>query len=214
MSNDNPAFKEEPLSEFDHIDPDKHWIGESLPSPSLAEVTYAGAATATGTSPFPARADHSHDTRTIKAVYNMSGGAKTITAGGNTFIDGLTLVGGDDLLHSGSTQLLDFPQEGVWDIHVRYVINRASSTFPANIFHEFRVYYSNGGVARALNVHQMNEGRTQFATTATDIVWYSTITSASNVQFWCNNPDAVNWTFQFGSVTVLRRCSAQGVEIV
>jgi microcystin-dependent protein len=64
MSDVGPStgpFKEENLTLRDHYDPDKHWIGESLPVPTQSEIAATVGSTASpGDSPFPARADHTH----------------------------------------------------------------------------------------------------------------------------------------------------------
>ena len=57
------AFKEQPMMLAEHPDPDKHWIGESLPIPSdihVKRIADTPIANSAGTSPFPARADHVH----------------------------------------------------------------------------------------------------------------------------------------------------------
>lgn len=63
MSESGVTFEEEPLTTKEHMDPDKHWIGESLPAPSPGDIAsvIGTSASATGSSPFPARADHTHD---------------------------------------------------------------------------------------------------------------------------------------------------------
>jgi hypothetical protein len=45
----------------DHMDPDKHWIGETLPAPTQGDLAATvGITSGPGDSPFPARADHMH----------------------------------------------------------------------------------------------------------------------------------------------------------
>jgi hypothetical protein len=45
----------------DHMDPDKHWIGETLPAPTQGDLAgTVGTVSGPGDSPFPARADHMH----------------------------------------------------------------------------------------------------------------------------------------------------------
>jgi hypothetical protein len=45
----------------DHQDPDKHWIGETLPAPTQGDIPgTVGTVSGPGDSPFPARADHLH----------------------------------------------------------------------------------------------------------------------------------------------------------
>lgn len=58
---DTGQYEEQNLTHREHNDPDKHWVGESLPAPSLADVAASvGNLTAAGTSKFPSRANHTH----------------------------------------------------------------------------------------------------------------------------------------------------------
>jgi hypothetical protein len=51
----------EALTIRDHLDPDKHWIGESLGIPTQSEIAATvGTISTPGESPFVARADHLH----------------------------------------------------------------------------------------------------------------------------------------------------------
>lgn len=59
----NTGYKlqEVPLTVRDHLDPDKHWIGEGLGVPTQTEIAATvGALSSPGDSPFVARADHIH----------------------------------------------------------------------------------------------------------------------------------------------------------
>lgn len=54
-------LQEETLTVRDHLDPDKHWIGETLPVPTQTEIAATiGTISGPGDSPIPARADHLH----------------------------------------------------------------------------------------------------------------------------------------------------------
>lgn len=60
-TNQNSAFREQNLTVRDHEDPDKHYIGGSLPIPTQSEIAATvGSVSAVGNSPIPARADHAH----------------------------------------------------------------------------------------------------------------------------------------------------------
>jgi hypothetical protein len=54
-------FDEENLTVYQHMDADKHWIGETLPVPTQSEIAATiGVEAGPGDSPFVARADHTH----------------------------------------------------------------------------------------------------------------------------------------------------------
>jgi hypothetical protein len=54
-------LQSEALTIRDHLDPDKHWIGESLGIPTQSEIAATvGTVSTPGESPFVARADHQH----------------------------------------------------------------------------------------------------------------------------------------------------------
>lgn len=53
-------FPDEKFDVVSHQDPDKHWIGETLPVSSDEEVSNIGTTNKAGDSPFVARADHIH----------------------------------------------------------------------------------------------------------------------------------------------------------
>jgi hypothetical protein len=54
-------LQEETLTIRDHLDPDKHWIGEALAVPTQTEIAATvGSTSSPGDSPFVARADHTH----------------------------------------------------------------------------------------------------------------------------------------------------------
>jgi|SRR5215510_5460151 len=55
------SLQDEKLTIRDHLDPDKHWIGEALGVPTQTEIAATvGTASKPGDSPFVARADHVH----------------------------------------------------------------------------------------------------------------------------------------------------------
>lgn len=54
-------LQEEQLTIREHMDPDKHWIGEALAVPTQTEIAATvGTTSSPGDSPFVARADHIH----------------------------------------------------------------------------------------------------------------------------------------------------------
>ena len=60
-SGENSVFEEETLTVREHMDADKHWIGETLAPPTQSEIAgTVGTVSGPGDSPFVARADHTH----------------------------------------------------------------------------------------------------------------------------------------------------------
>lgn len=201
------TFQHETLDEVSHSDPDKHFIGESLPSPSLAETKYAGVATATGTSPFPARADHSHDTRTVFGVFNRSP-TQTIAAGAIAYINGINWNNvGDDLRFSGSTQLFEFPQEGEYSIHMLAIITRSAGTWPAVApLPAYRVSfdYDNATTSIVICESTLPGNRGRIVDTFIDRTWILNFGTIQNVQFKYQNFDTVDHFFGITRLHITR----------
>lgn len=186
------VFKEEYLKVREHMDPDRHWIGETLPAPSEGEVQYAGVETAVGASPFPARADHSHDLRTRQTYLTAT---KSAPASSAVYIDTLaTAAGWEDFLHAGSTQLIDFPLEGVWIVNARMGITRSTGVFPATLAYTIRFNYNNATSIHVVEFGNLPEGRTNYTATITEIVAFGSIAASTNLQVWYQNSDTVAHT--------------------
>lgn len=202
---DSPNIREEALTEVLHMDPDKHFIGETLPSPSLAEATYAGVKTATGTSPFPARADHSHDTRAAFGVFSRST-AQSIPATSIAYINGINWDNvGDDLRVPASTQLFEFPQEGEYSIHMLAVIQRSSSTFPTpEVAGRVSFDYDNATSSIVIWEGNMPNPRGRIVDTFIDRTWILNFGSMQNVQFKYQNFDSVAHNFSITRLHITR----------
>lgn len=108
------AFEHKTLTDREHLDPDKHWIGEALPSPSSGELAASGNANSTGDSPYPARADHTHDNYRVFGHYYHN--PMSISHGVARYFDGWIHYAGRNILQPASQQLFIFPQEGIWTI--------------------------------------------------------------------------------------------------
>lgn len=82
------------LSIRDHLDPDKHWIGEALAPPTQGDLAATiGNVSGPGDSPFVARADHMHkvDPAFVNLVsFNASPGTDTVAGTTTSFTDWLT----------------------------------------------------------------------------------------------------------------------------
>lgn len=190
MSDDSGPFKKEYLTVRDHIDPDKHWIGETLPAASVGDIQYAGVTTAVGVSTFPARADHSHDVRTRQTFVNNT--SKSVASGASTYIDGLTTAAGwEDFLHSGSSQIVDFPIEGVYIVNNRVSISRSTGTFPVATQYLIQFNYNNLSSIHEVELGNLPDSRSRYTTTITEIVSFGAITGVQNVQFLYQNTDSV-----------------------
>lgn len=206
MSN-SPNFQDEPLSEHDHLDPAKHFIGEALPAPSLAETKYAGIATSTGTSPFPARADHSHDSRTIFGVYSRTANFN-VAAGASSYINGITFSSvGDDIRVPASTQLFEFSQEGLWSIHMLFTISRQTGTFPANIPYRMSFEYDNATTQLYIIESNLPEARARIVDTCIDQPWILNFGTMQNVQFRYWNFDSVGHNINLTRLQFVRQNS-------
>jgi len=201
--------EDEQLTVYQHMDADKHWIGESLPPPSIGEVQYAGVLTAVGTSPFPARADHSHDVRTRQTYLTVS---KSVVAGTSVYIDGFATAGGwEDFLHSGSTQLIDFPIEGVYIVSNRISITRSSGVFPATLAYILQFNYTNATSVHEVETGNLPEGRGRYTTMITEIISYGSITGSQNLQILYQNFDTVAHTLAM-RILIQRSASSIGAE--
>lgn len=182
-------IEDEQLTVYQHMDADKHWIGESLPPPSIQEVQYAGVKTAVGESPFPARADHSHDLRTRQTLLTVT---KSIPGPSTGYITGfVTAVGWEDFLHPASTQLIDFPVEGVYIINTRLTITRSTGVFPATLSYILNHSYTNATNVHEVETGNLPEGRGRYTSTVTEIISYGSITGTQNLQIQYQNFDSV-----------------------
>ena len=204
-------FNEENLTVYQHMDADKHWIGESLPPPSVDEVQYAGVKTAVGESPFPARADHSHDVRT-RQTYISTIVAKSCPASSSTYITGFITNGGwENFLHPASTQLIDFPVEGVYIINNRVTIQRSSGAFPASTLYTIRFDYFNIAWIHPVEIGLLPTGLGAFASTITEIISFASIDGSQNLQFLYQNNDTVAHNVNM-QVVIQRTASSIGAE--
>lgn len=207
MSND-PNIKDEYLTDVLHSDPDKHWIGESLAPPSAAEATYAGVATSPGTSPFVARADHSHDTRAVFGVFSRTT-AQSIGAGATAYINGINWNSvGDDIRVPASTQLFEFPQEGLYNIHMLAAIQRSAGVFPTpEVAGRVSFDYDNATTSVVIWEGNMPNPRGRLVDTFTDETWILNFGTMQNVQFKYQNFDTVAHNFTITRLHFIRKNS-------
>ena len=204
QSKTKTAFKEESLSVRDHMDPDKHWIGETLPGGSDAETRPSGIRTSAGSSPFPARADHSHDSKTYYSTYN--GGAVYVPPG-QTFINNLNLYSGRNMLAAGSNQVIIFPLEGIWEVMFNFHIDRIGGGIFQNELN-ILYWYTNGGTGRYVHRQSMFDLPTQYNGTVVDHCHYFDTNPANNVQIAIQHNDTANWYVYTNYLEVTRMHSS------
>jgi len=204
MSN-TPNFEEEKLTERDHLDPDKHWIGEALPAPSIKETQTGGLTNSPGDSPFPARADHHHGTDSIWGQYG--GFVQNIPNTGNTFYNQISFTNGQNWLDSGgtSTQLIIFPMDGIYLIRSNWQVNRSGGTaFLASEWYVLENVYGSGGTPRSVSISVYPVGIGQYRLNVVDTL---VSIGAQNLQFRITNGAAAVVQWQLASLFVTRLSS-------
>lgn len=148
---ESKTFEQEPLTVIDHLDPDKHWIGESLPAAGDDQVSTSGFDNFIGTSPFTARADHRHDYRSTFGFYGVTG--PKVCPPGQTFLDNFSFAGGRDMLAPASTQVFvpPFPGNWEWDLSLR--VDRVGN-FTGECY--IVAFFNNGAFNRVIWADSMN----------------------------------------------------------
>lgn len=146
---DTAVFKEVPLTNRQHLDPDKHLIGDSIGVASLEDIADAGFEKTTGDSPFPARSDHSHDTRMRKCTYSNAAPKACPGAGATTDLNNIAALAGEEDWIPAATDVV-WPLEGVYLVVYRITIVRSAGTFPAATVREILLGV-NAGAGNRLN---------------------------------------------------------------
>lgn len=142
------TFSQTPMMLVDHEDHDKHWIGESLPVPSIAEVKPSGSVTHQGFSPFPARADHKHDNQALWAIIGRN--AAKFCPPGQTFINTLVYTQGSVGWPAISgNQIITFPREGNYILVTNWFMERDGGGYFLNQS-EIRSWFNNGTYNRIM----------------------------------------------------------------
>jgi hypothetical protein len=180
------AFEEKPLTFREHEDGTKHYIGESLPVPSLADMLTAGQLTSVGTSIFPARSDHSHDVKSDWAIYNH---ANRGIAVGQTFMNNWNYIAGPvDFRVSG--QIFQAIKTGVHYFEQNYQISRDVAGTFQNHFNLVSFYY-NGTYQRPTYRTQMTGIPSPFYVSVSESVY---MLAGQNIQFAFQQNDTSNWS--------------------
>ena len=183
------TFEQEPLLKIEHEDPDKHWIGETIPAPSTSEVVGAGNENFAGNSPFPARADHSHDHLNIYGAYSSFFTGDKTCPPGLTFLDNLDYSLGRDMRAVGN-QVIVFPATGVWQSGLLVGVSRSGGgIFTGQA--EVRFYYTNGTAFRVLWRTDLSLWDGAIFAQMTDWGHYASTVNA-NVQFAYAHNDVVD----------------------
>ncbi len=210
MSN-TPVFEEKNLTERQHLDPDRHLIGDALGVASLEDIADAGFEKQTGESPFPARSDHSHDTRMRKMSYDNA--VNKACPGGNvtTDIDNLVALAGEEDWIPASTDIV-WPVEGVYLVVYRVIIVRSVGTFPASTAREIILAANNGAANRPNSYNALPVGLDQEALMITERIGTDASAVNFNIRHRYINHDTVSHNLRiYGYAT--RLCStANAVE--
>lgn len=195
-------YTEAKMTLREHQDTDKHYIGDSLPVPSLSHTRPITGANAVGASPFPARADHTHELRSSYGIFSSSN--KTV-APGSIFMNTLTWAGwGSNML--ASNQILAFPEPGMYFIETSWYITRVTA---GNFTNEMNIiyYYSNGTFGRTVLRQSNFDLPTNMVVTVFDIVGSTNAPAATeNVQFNIQHNDSSNWTVGIQNIVVVKMC--------
>lgn len=199
-SKDNKAFQQSPLLRVDHEDPSLHYIGEGLPKPGDTEATWAGRETFVGTSPIPARADHSHDTFLYYGVYNRPSNQACPPGNTNLILD---YFAGDD--YKATSTLLSLPRGGIWLISSTLIITRdggGNMTGRANLVY----FYSNGEFGRRVHRDTNEPTLDTFSINATDFAHYTEaqVGVSATLELQYQHSDVVNHIVNVSQLTVVR----------
>ena len=180
MSESAGSFKEPTLTEREHIDPDKHWIGEALPAAGTTESKPSGSSTGPGTSPFPARADHTHDTKILQGAYTH--GNVTLVHSQAWYFNAWQHAVGSNFLYGGANQLFVFPSPGLWQISMLlYIV--ASTTFNVGQWCQWFFSFNNATVEPTVYIGPIGNGAIGYLyMTAIHHAHYPTVSPATNFQ--------------------------------
>lgn len=202
---DHRRFEQSALLRIEHEDPSLHYIGEGLPVPGETEPTYAGRDTATGTSPIPARADHSHDT--YLRYCGTSNATGVTCAPGQTLLTH-TFGDGENFLVSGSLFLL--PQAGIWLVSYNLFVARSGGGNFANQVNTVN-YYVNGTAARGVYRNEVTGLPVNNYITVADTVFYDDFfvdANTSTVEIAYQHNDTVNHQVSIYNCVIMRLANA------
>lgn len=113
----------QPLTISEHLDGDKHWIGEALPAASVQEMSSVGSSASIGTSPFPARADHGHGVDVLRGIHNCG---NVVVGAGRSYLNAWAHSSRGNLLAPASTQIFLIPLSGVWQMTAFFTTGRVA----------------------------------------------------------------------------------------
>ncbi|MET0785599.1 MAG: hypothetical protein ABWY25_02710 [Paenisporosarcina sp.] len=184
------VFDEKMMTLREHQDTDKHYIGDSLPMPAPSTVRSIGAANDVGKSPFPARADHTHEFKSVYGAFSSSG---TIMNPGSSYVNAMSHTGwGRNML--ASPQVLAFPLPGVYEISINLKINRSDFGTAFQHYIQIMFHYNNGSILRQVHTSDLP---TELATTTIVCTDYWHVQTApqydQNVQFRISHLD-IPWS--------------------
>lgn len=196
-------FKETYMTLREHQDTDKHYIGDSLPIPSLVQMQGVGVTTDVGKLPFPARVDHVHQGNNLWGYFTGTG--MTVSPG-SVFINNLVHSGwGRNMLASG--QVVAIPVPGLYFIHIEFYIYRDGG---GNFTNEnnFVLYFTNGSQAKVILRQSNFDLPSSMVVTLSDFAIFPNAPSVNdNVQLNIQHNDVVTWTVYTQHLIVTRVAS-------
>ena len=198
------TFKESFMTLREHQDTDKHYIGDSLPMPSLSQTQSAGVENDTGVSPFPSRADHSHEFKTVYGIYHSSG--RTCYPGAS-YINNMQHWLGRNML--ASSQVIVFPFNGFYTMEACFYVSRDGG---GNFENEINVsfVYRDGSAERTLYRQSLFDIPEVYFFNVSDIFVNTTAPSPSNnFQIKLTHNDVASWTVILQYLYVIRLGSSE-----
>jgi hypothetical protein len=194
------VFKEQYMTLREHQDTDKHYIGESLPVPADSMVRSSGGTLTAGSLPFPARADHVHDSAMVWGYVNS--GTMTV-APGSVYINNLQYAGwGRNML--ASAQVVAFPRPGLYFVQAILIVNRQGG---GNFANEVNVIftYNNGTSNKVVYRGSTFDIPANFVLNITDYVVAQNAPSVNdNLQVAVQQNDTVSWDVAVQQLIVSR----------
>lgn len=193
------TFNENFMTLREHQDTDKHYIGDSLPMPSPEQTQSAGIENNTGVSPFPSRADHSHEFKTVYGIYNS--GVQIMNPGAS-YISNIQHNWGKDMRASG--QVIAYPFDGFYTMEASFYIARGEE---GNFENEVNVnfIYRNGTADKFLYRQSLFDIPQVFVCTVSDIYITNTAPSINdNMQIKITHNDTSWWQVYLQHLYVAR----------
>lgn len=179
----------EALTTNSHEDPGKHVIGEALPVASDEEIQPVGIAATAGSSPNPARADHTHAIQAPFSVVNIPSPALIPFGGTRYYIDNLDAVEGEDWV-GVSQQTIEFQNPGLYiiGIYMEADNNAGGGAALGAGYFDFGITFS-GAIAYGFRREHPDPAQTYFYS---DVTHFHSQVGTGYMELWMDNFLAVD----------------------